>query len=152
MHPDTLNHMACVWSLSPGDEVENPLVWPLVFKYFLQFKEKQTPNTFVTFAQRLCNSYNQANVPGQHMWPSPGPRPNSKCSKTVEIWCSCSKLNPIRARLPLRKSKKLHRAQQYKKLACQGNGVEMFSHCTILVIAHWAAHQPWKSENSELEI
>ena len=23
------------------------------------------------------------------MWPSLGPGPNSKCSKTVEVWCSC---------------------------------------------------------------
>ena len=28
---------------------------------------------------------------GQHMWPSPGPGPDSKCSesKTLEIGCSC---------------------------------------------------------------
>ena len=24
-----------------------------------------------------------AHAPGQHMWPSPGPGPNSKCSNTV---------------------------------------------------------------------
>ena len=40
-----------------------------------------------TFAQRLCNSYNYTNAPCQHKWPSPGPWPNSKCTKTVEVWC-----------------------------------------------------------------
>ena len=38
-----------------------------------------------TFDLRLKNSYNHASVPGQHMWASQAPRPNSKCSKTVEV-------------------------------------------------------------------
>ena len=25
----------------------------------------------------------------EHKWPSQGPGPDSKCSKTVKVWCSC---------------------------------------------------------------
>ena len=39
----------------------------------------------VTFAPRLYNCYNHAGVPGPHMWPSPGPGPDSKSCKTVEV-------------------------------------------------------------------
>ena len=28
------------------------------------------------------------------MWPSPGPGPDSKCSKTLEVGCSSSELKP----------------------------------------------------------
>ena len=77
-----------------GMRVKNHPVWPSFFKYFRQFKKKQRPSTFVTFALRLYNSYNHAHEPGLHMWPTPGPGPDSKCSKTVEVGCSCSKLKP----------------------------------------------------------
>ena len=46
----------------------------------------------MTFALRLYNSYNHAHVPYQHMWPSLGPWPNSKCSKTVEVGCARQEL------------------------------------------------------------
>ena len=47
-----------------------------------------------TFAPRLYNFYTHAHAPGQHMWQSPGPEPDSKCSKTVEVGCSCQELKP----------------------------------------------------------
>ena len=33
--------------------------------------------------------YNHSQVQGPHMWPSPGPWPDSQCSKTVEVGYSC---------------------------------------------------------------
>ena len=53
--------------------MKNPLVWPLFFKYFRQFKEKLRPGTFAILAPRLYNRYNHSHVPGQHMWQSLGP-------------------------------------------------------------------------------
>ena len=83
-------HQSGEWGL------KNPLAWPSFFKYFRQFKEKQRPSTFVTFALRIYNSYNHAHAPGSSpsLWPSPGPWPDSKCSKTVEVRCSWSELKP----------------------------------------------------------
>ena len=52
-----------------GVRVEKPSLWALVFKYCRQFMG-QVP--FVTFVQRLYNSYNHAHSPGQHLWLSPG--------------------------------------------------------------------------------
>ena len=72
-----------------GVRVEKPLMWAVVFKYFRQFKEKQWPSTLVIFAPRLYNCYNHSHAPGPHMWPSPGPGPDSKCPKTVSVGCSC---------------------------------------------------------------
>ena len=48
------------------------------------------PSSFCDFAQRLYNSYNHAQAPGQNMWLSLDLRPysNLKCSKTVEVRCS----------------------------------------------------------------
>ena len=37
-----------------------------------------------------------AYAPGQHMWLSWDPRPYSKCSKTVEVGCSCLELKPCK--------------------------------------------------------
>ena len=34
------------------------------------------------------------NTADPHMWPSPGPEPDSKCPKTVEVGCSCYELKP----------------------------------------------------------
>ena len=42
---------------------------PLVLKVFSTNREKQRPGTFAILALRLYMSYNQAHVPGQHMWP-----------------------------------------------------------------------------------
>ena len=39
----------------------------------------------VTFAPRLYKSYDHAHPPGQQMWPSPDPWPDSKSYKTVEV-------------------------------------------------------------------
>ena len=51
---------------------------------------------FVAFAPRLrvYNRYDHAHAPGPHVWPSPGPGPDSKCFKTVEVRCSCLELKP----------------------------------------------------------
>ena len=74
--------LSAVW----GVRVEQPSLLALVFKYFRQFNG---PSTFVIFAWRLYNHNNHTHAPDQHIWPSPGPGPDSKCSKIVEIWCSC---------------------------------------------------------------
>ena len=42
----------------------------------------------------LCVRYYHSHLPGPHMWPSPGPWPNSQCFKTVEVGCSCEELKP----------------------------------------------------------
>ena len=65
---------------SGGWGLKNPLAWPLFFKYFRQFKETLRPSTFVIFAPRLYNHYNHAHTPGPHMWRSPGPWSDFKCS------------------------------------------------------------------------
>ena len=72
---------------SPVGEGWKTLTVGHCLKHFRQFKEKHWPCTFAILAPRLYNSYNHAHVPGQHMWPSPGPGPDSKCSKTVEVRC-----------------------------------------------------------------
>ena len=72
-------------------------MWLSFFQYFWGFKEKLWPNTFCGYcSEALYNSYDHAHTPGQHMWPNPGPWPNSKCSKTVEVGCSCSELKSAR--------------------------------------------------------
>ena len=91
---------------SRGWGLKNPIVWPLSFKYFRQFKEKRRPETYAILAPRLYNSYNHAHVPCSHMWQSPGPGPGSKCSKTVEVGCSYSELKPCQREMPLTKCKK----------------------------------------------
>ena len=95
-------HQSGEWGL------KNPLAWPSFFKYFRQFKEKQRPSTFVTFALRIYNSYNHAHAPGSSpsLWPSPGPWPDSKCSKTVEVRYWCYELKHCQRRSPLTKSKR----------------------------------------------
>ena len=61
--------------------VENPSQWVHVFKFCLQFKEKQRPSIFGTFAPRLYNCYIHAPAVCQAhtCWPLS----NSKFSKTV---------------------------------------------------------------------
>ena len=73
---------SCIRGSCGGWELKNPLAWTSFFKFFWQFKQKRRPGTFVTFALRLYNSYNHAHEPNQHMWPSPGPWPDSTCSQT----------------------------------------------------------------------
>ena len=77
-----------------GMRVETPSAWATVFFYYLEkFKENQWQAFSDTFAPRLYDSYNHcpcakpAHVPAA--WPSPGPWPDSKCPKTVEVGCSC---------------------------------------------------------------
>ena len=64
-----------------GWGLKNPLALPLFFKYFREFKEKQRPGTFAILAPRLYNRYNHADVPGPHMWQSPGPGPAPSAPK-----------------------------------------------------------------------
>ena len=81
--------------------LKNPLRWPF-FPSFFDNSWGHGPSTFGTFPQKLYNHYNHAHAPGQHnaahTWPSPahclGPWPDSKCSKTVQVGCSCSELKP----------------------------------------------------------
>ena len=48
----------------------------------------------------LCGStIDHAQGPGQHMWLSQGPWPDSKCSKTVEVRCSYSKFKPCQSEI-----------------------------------------------------
>ena len=60
-----------------------------LFKVFSTIQGKTMARQFSNLALRLYNVYNHAHVPGPHMWPSPGPGQDSKCSKTVEVGCSC---------------------------------------------------------------
>ena len=70
---------------------------------------------FVTFALRLFNCYNYAHAPGQYMWPSQGPGPDSKGSKTVEVRCPCQELKLCQCDTDVIPAKqKLKRAQWYK--------------------------------------
>ena len=55
-------------------------------------------------ARRLYNRYNHAHVAGQHMQPTQGPGPDSKCSKfreskTVEVGFSCKELKPCQRKI-----------------------------------------------------
>ena len=80
--------------------------WAIVFKYFLQFMEKQWPSTFVTFTLRLYNSYNHAHAKGPHMWPSLSPWPYSKSLKQWKSDVHVKGQNPVSKvlRSPLKKS------------------------------------------------
>ena len=49
--------------LSVGLGLKTPHSWPL----FSSFSRIHGPSTFVTFAPRLCNGYNHAHAPGQHI-------------------------------------------------------------------------------------
>ena len=51
------------------------------------------------FALRIYNHYNQAHEPGHHIWQSPGPWPDSKCSKIVKVQCPCSESNPCHRKI-----------------------------------------------------
>ena len=75
-----------VWRM----RVEKPQVWATaVFFIVSKIQGKTMAKPF----QALKIT---ASAPGQHMWPNPGPWPNSKCSKTVEVGCSCSELKSAR--------------------------------------------------------
>ena len=78
---------------SGGWGLKNPHCRPL-FSNIWQFKEKQWPGTSAILALRFYNRCNHARLQGPHMWLSPGPGPDSKCSKTVEAGCSCYELKP----------------------------------------------------------
>ena len=54
-------------------------------------RENNGQAPFGTFAPSLYNRYNYAHSPAPpaHMWPSPGPGHDTKCSKTVQVGCSC---------------------------------------------------------------
>ena len=52
-------------------------------KVFSTIQGKTMARHFAILAQRLYNRYNHAHVPGQHMWPSPGPWQDSKCSSQM---------------------------------------------------------------------
>ena len=104
---------------SVGWGLKNSLEWPLFFKYFWQFKEKWRP-TFVIFAQRPYN--NQAHEPGQHMWPNLASRPNSECSKTVEV--GCLELKPCQRKIA---TDEIQERKKYRELS------------NINVSMHWLA-------------
>ena len=75
---------------SLGDEgSKGPHCWPLFSSILKNSRKTMGQAPFVTFAPRLYksdyNHYNHAHAPGLHMWPSPGPWPDSKCSKTAEV-------------------------------------------------------------------
>ena len=72
-----------------GVRVENPSAWATVFQVFSTIQGKTTAKPFLSLLLREhMNSYNHVHAPGWYMWPSPGPGPYSKCSKTVEFRCS----------------------------------------------------------------
>ena len=74
---------------SLGVRVTKSWAWLLFFQYFWQFKGKTLLSLLRYFcSDMLYNGYNHAHVSGQHMWLSPCPCPNSKCSKTMEVGCS----------------------------------------------------------------
>ena len=62
-----------------------------VFQVFSTIQGKSKAKHFFDFCY---NIYNHAHAPSPHMWPSPDPGPDSKCSKTVEVGCSSSELKP----------------------------------------------------------
>ena len=80
-----INGWAFGAAISLGGEGQKTLT---VGPCFQVFSTIHGPSTFVTIPQRLYNHYNHAHAPGQRMWPSPAPRPCSKCSKAVEVGCS----------------------------------------------------------------
>ena len=65
-----------------GVRIENP---SLCFQVFWTIQGKTRAKSFVTFTPQLYNSYDHSHVPDPHMWLSPGPWPNSTCSKTMEV-------------------------------------------------------------------
>ena len=58
------------------------------FSVVLTIQDKQCP----AFQAHLLRGYTKAIItahePGQHAWPSPDPWPDSKGSKTMEVWYS----------------------------------------------------------------
>ena len=84
---------------SGGWVLKNPHYEPSFSSTFdNKIKNKGQAFSF-TFAARLFNSYNPAHVPGLHIWQSPGPRPDSKCSRIVEVRCSCQQLKPCQSQI-----------------------------------------------------
>ena len=76
-----------------GGEGWKPLSVGHCFSSIFDNSRKKYCQAFsVTFALRLYNSYNHNHASGQHIWNSTSPRPESKCSKTVEVGCSCQVL------------------------------------------------------------
>ena len=90
--------------------VYDPQCGPLFFQYFQQVKEKQLAMA-KPFQALLLQDYIIAIITahlGPHMWPSPGPGPDSKCSKRVEFMLrvnTCKACESKIATMPLMKSK-----------------------------------------------
>ena len=73
-----------------GMRVENPSAWATVISVFSTIQGKTMAKSYQAL---LLRSYAitkiTAHAPGQHMWPSPGPWPDPKCTKTVEELNPC---------------------------------------------------------------
>ena len=83
-----------IWEM----RVEKPYSGPLFSSIFENLRKNNGQASFVAFALRLYNSYNHSHAPGLHMWPSHGPEPDSKCSKRMEVGCSCQELKPCQTK------------------------------------------------------
>ena len=75
-----ISHSKPVW----GERVEKPSQWPTGFSIFWRIQEKTKAKPFQALSFRCyTKSIITAHAPGPHIWPSLGPGPDSKCSKTV---------------------------------------------------------------------
>ena len=148
----------------------------LYFKYFRQFKGKQWPSLSVAFALRLYNSYDHCVIiiitPMRHLVES-GPLTqlqvlqNSRSrmfmlrvkalSARGRHWRNPRKKKNNRECSNIKAQVSVHwRAQRHAKWrGAKGFSTMLESLCTICAQCsswHWAAHQPRKSENWDLEI
>ena len=86
-------------SLSLGGESWKTSLWATVFQVFSTIQGEATANLkpFLSICSQAMHSIQKlqhAYVPGQHIWPSPCPWPDSKCSKTVEVESTFQELKP----------------------------------------------------------
>ena len=74
-----ISHSKPVW----GERVEKPSQWATGFSIFWRIQEKTKAKPFQALSFRCyTKSIITAHAPGPHIWPSLGPGPDSKCSKT----------------------------------------------------------------------
>ena len=84
----SLLRLLCLFFILKISLWDEPSAWATVF-VLLTIQGKMTAKSFqAKFLRGYTIASITAHVPGQHMWPSPGPWPESKCSAAPKQWKS----------------------------------------------------------------